>query len=42
LTGHDPVLLKMNMFSEITLENSALVAMKTKSGSRLDLCIITY
>jgi len=33
--GHGLILLNLSMFSEINLENSALVAMKTKSRSRL-------
>jgi len=37
LTGHGLLLLKLSTFSEINLENNALVAMKTNSRSRLDV-----
>jgi len=37
LTGHGLVLLNLSAFSEIYLENSALVAMNTKSRSKLDV-----
>jgi len=45
LTGHSFVLLKLSTFCKVNFENRALVAMKTKSRSRLkcgrcfDMCI---